>query len=914
MGGFGRHLGWAILLALLGILPAQASAAEAVPMPIETSRRVWIRVRTEQTTPASVPINIAITVFEAAHETLARFAIGRDGRQIPFKTGFHDWTTWEEIPAADQFAAGQATPWVEITDILHHKKPLAAAASPKTLVVAFHSPSLPMAPLGRGRDAGNLQAVTATIDWASRPDEQAIVKSIRYESENSLIALYIPQTGPYLSACAPRIRTLYDSAGDRIAALRLRGVRQAPVPKRLILSARVMNGYFYPLYDRKTALRELEATRLMGFNTIQWKVPQPGINDGSVPGIRRSFWEWGGPEWISASPWDPGFHAQAVAKLTSASEEWRKTTGFKTGDKVLIKLDDETKLLKVETVLKEKAGVQAFHQYLRQQGITPQQVGADSYDGINPIDREQVTDAKASLLFYYTVWFRQEAQAQWWKRFTEATREVFGPGAMICSETFHGGFEGVPDWFLWSRLGVMDVAADEYAMRLWNPTHNALFKLAMYRSAAKFGKTAPGVLWAPGRGVESGGSVAGPELEGITALMQGMRHLYWYNYGPYSFGWEGTNDDVVAADLPAVGARVLQLATRVEDYLLDGQSPLHEAQVAVLLTRGTDLWDGSVEIPTDWMLKHGPRQGVHIEREMLCAALTWNQIPFDIVPEEELPARLKDYRVLYVVDTHVAGEAQRRIQEWVRSGGVLFSTADAATRDEANQPMNLVESLAGRSAAIEPDRSRPLGAYTDVAGLDQVPVFGQATWLGHSGFAFEMAARKEKLEIPGAKMLARYEDKSAAAVVFDCERGKVVRIGTALGTAWARTAKPAMSRPICDDQRVFDPKLAEVYLYPLSLVSNLPRRLSVSRSGVAANFFEGTNGAVLLLADYESPSPKKVEIHASFKFDYGTCLTEAGQAVELARQGEITVLKDVPLETTQVLFLRRGSRRFHGSD
>lgn len=290
---------------------------------------------------------------------------------------------------------------------------------------------------------------------------------------------------------------------------------------------------------------------------------------------------------------------------------------------------------------------------------------------------------------------------------------------------------------------------------------------------------------------------------------------------------------------------------------------------------------------------------------MLNAALAWNQIPADWLPEEEVASRLNGYRLLYIVDPNVSREAQQAIGDWVRQGGILFTLAEAATRDEANQPLSLVESLAGDGASVRLDKSKPLNAYEETQGLYDVPVFGQVRWTaGTKPFTFEVAARKELLAIPGATALALYEDDSPAAVAFDCGKGKVIRIGTSLGTALARTAKPAFTRPVMDDQRIFDWNVEGIYLYPFTVRPGLSRRLRVSKPGVAANFFEKPDGAVLLMADYESSAAKRVNVDAEFSFPYSACQTATGESLPVERQAGRTMVRNVPLATSQVLLLR----------
>jgi len=208
----------------------------------------------------------------------------------------------------------------------------------------------------------------------------------------------------------------------------------------------------------------------------------------------------------------------------------------------------------------------------------------------------------------------------------------------------------------------------------------------------------------------------------------------------------------------------------------------------------------------------------------------------------------------------VSREAREAIAAWVEQGGVLFSTAGAGVRDEANQSVDLLGAVTGAALSVEETNPRVPAEFAEWdltwAGLRGVEQLDTATWL-HGKFALPVMARRERLTVSRGTPLARYADGSVAAIRIPVGRGQVIRIGTSLAAALAKTADP----PWRDGtfQRTWDERLAGIYLVPIPL-ANISRPLQLSRPGVDATFFETATAACVLLADYASPANQPVDV------------------------------------------------------
>jgi hypothetical protein len=369
-----------------------------------------------------------------------------------------------------------------------------------------------------------------------------------------------------------------------------------------------------------------------------------------------------------------------------------------------------------------------------------------------------------------------------------------------------------------------------------------------------------------------------------------MRAFWLYGIAPRYGHWSWFNDDVLNMENSVAVVHTMQTAAKAEKWLLSGKTP--QAEVAVLFDHANDCWSGGTEV--------SPGKGQLTERRMLQLFLATNQVPSDILTEDDLDSHLKDYKVLYITDINISRNAAKAVGGWVKNGGILFTTAGAATRDEANQPQNLVLSLAGKGAEIRMSSPQDLPEYTEYSGIYKLPILDDVRWDDSGSPEFAAVTRKEEISIPGASTLALYKKSgSPAAVVFNCGAGKVVRIGTSPGTSWARTANPSFApsdREKGAFNRTYAPGMEKVYEYPLD-IAGVKRPLRISVPWVHAQVFELPESALIVMADYASFGERKVDIEVSTVRRYTVCRTLDGVPV-----GRVTQLPDGRLKICDVLF------------
>ncbi|MGE0609592.1 MAG: hypothetical protein AB7O62_21050 [Pirellulales bacterium] len=171
-----------------------------------------------------------------------------------------------------------------------------------------------------------------------------------------------------------------------------------------------------------------------------------------------------------------------------------------------------------------------------------------------------------------------------------------------------------------------------------------------------------------------------PKGRVLANLSQGCRLMVFYLYGPiHNIGPVWGED---AATMQDIG-QSLRLAGRTEDDLLASTNRPADAALLVANTSEINARHFSYDFGRD-------RLGV-------ATALSDAQIPWEIVGEEEIIQgdALKNYRVLYVCDPHVASQTQAKIKQWVADGGTLWATYAALSGQEYGETSGTFDEVFG---------------------------------------------------------------------------------------------------------------------------------------------------------------------------------------------------------------------------
>jgi hypothetical protein len=171
-------------------------------------------------------------------------------------------------------------------------------------------------------------------------------------------------------------------------------------------------------------------------------------------------------------------------------------------------------------------------------------------------------------------------------------------------------------------------------------------------------------------------------------------------------------------------AEMMRATRTVEDDLL--ATKLRPAQTAILVANSSEINQAYYNAcAAETGLRSRAFGGRPLFRRAgLYSALLDAGIPTEIVSETSIleDKALDHYKVLYVADTHVSRATQAAIKEWVRRGGVLWADYTALARDEYDENSPLFDEVFGLSerGALPPASNTEVhdDEVTAVAGGD----------------------------------------------------------------------------------------------------------------------------------------------------------------------------------------------------
>ena len=266
--------------------------------------------------------------------------------------------------------------------------------------------------------------------------------------------------------------------------------------------------------------------------------------------------------------------------------------------------------------------------------------------------------------------------------------------------------------------------------------------------------------------------------------------------------------------------------------------------------------------------------------------------------------------------------------------GVLYLGPQAATRDEGNGPRDLLAALTGvpepaRVVDYEPEgtfaqqgmfgETWRMAANYNQRNVDQLRVLDTVTaGTGGQAFRFPALGWKEALALPGSTVLARYADGSAAIAMLRIGKGRVIKAGTCLGAAYARTAQPSLglaewySPPPAPGatphkqtwQRLFDARLQDLLLAPVTQAGVQPAVAFSVRGVNAGTFEEPGKGALLVLGRYTAADTSHLTARVTWQRPYRHATAfSSGKAVPVALSGN-TASVTVQLDTVEFVEFR----------
>ena len=604
--------------------------------------------------------------------------------------------------------------------------------------------------------------------------------------------------------------------------------------------------------------RQAETIALLGFNTVNaywWG----GISPETINTVLDSH---GLQRRTSAVYNPPSYFAYDEEKMNPpALVEWAKkfpegvakTNAGSLTDVVTHYLADEPGWYyptMLNEVRKNPKWLEVFHNYLREKGLQPSDLGQDSWAGVLPTGASQGAKPGASLgtrrLFYWTMRFYPESAARGHRQATDALRKVYGhpidtpvnwnnwlsnwygpsPNQKIANNPIADpdSAYGSMDWFengrqssntLWSEDWFGDQSSQTWSL------YSDLLRSAAMQGDSRFGGYVIGL--------STGGFPSGAKYKILSLLGHGGKSLDMFTFGPELLFPGNCWSEGLYKYGPIADA--MRLVGRSERLLYPGQP--ERGKVAILIPSASRLWEQQQR----GSLYQSEVNGLHF-------ALIHAGYSVDFVDDIDLSGETwskRGYTTLYVTAPNIAAAAQSKIAAWVRSGGTLVATPGAGVADEYNTRVTTLDTVLGVEGRREvregePQRAPGQGPSDHLVAKDQRFVTA----------AMELQGPVAALKTTTAAPLANLKSGGAAITGNPFGKGRGIAYGFFPG--WHYSHSPTWS----DGSKLplnWSEPIRKLVVAPVRIAAT-PRSVAVSKEGVEAVRLQSDKGIAITLLNW----------------------------------------------------------------
>jgi len=374
-------------------------------------------------------------------------------------------------------------------------------------------------------------------------------------------------------------------------------------------------------------------------------------------------------------------------------------------------------------------------------------------------------------------------------------------------------------------------------------------------------------------------------LKAFSAMGQGAKSFFFWTFGPTYIGTENYWSDL-RSEYDGI-AKLGRAVEEIEPVLYPAQ-PVRDP-VAILYSVSHDIW-------------HSDSPAAFTEKRLLWHALRHLHIQPDFLREEDISAgHLKNYKVLYVTDWCISRAASAEIDRWIKSGGVVYLSAGAATRDEFYVPYvppfaaDLWPDNAAKELKVE---SHQYNERVDLPGIRPMTSVNIEANAGEPSFTLPVLGCRLPLRSgSNDRIIARFADHSPAGRVFKSGSGTVIGLGFLPMLAYGQAAgfKPTTleEKWPASPRKLIQAALDAAHVTPIA---------QCDHPVVETSLLSGSKGSVLLLANYTYQPITNLTI--DLRLDHVNSVSSAaGVAVQFEKTKDGIRLR-IPLEWTDALLIQ----------
>ncbi len=738
----------------------------------------------------------------------AHYAIGRDGIR-------------EELaPPADQMLkSGDVTPWCNLTPTVYQDSGAAlnlsvrhsyhekAARFKARLEFGRRRLGLGGDPLNTGKAAGK----------ESQPIDIEVIKTFDVEATpNGLVIIAPPDLeSPQNIARLKRDRDFAEELGKLADAFDWPKHGRKPVKIPFLVSASI-SGYELPV-DAAVTQREQQTLDYFGFN-------------GAYDRIIHGAWHMKGDSYCRPD-------LDVMRERVKHDVALFQKSGRRIEDIAACMLMDEPTGQAASFAAKDEAYRERFREWLKVKSLTPEDLLVASWDDVRPVAESERDQFPA--LHYFTQLFRTRAIGDFMATQRRVIEEAYGrafPTLVNFSDgaVYHANFcgQGIDYFELLDADDQNAIWGEDWANNS-STFQCAAFNVALMQAAArKRGQTIGHYLIA-----HAGRTPWDIKTKAVSETARGVRLWMNFSYGPNWSSHEGgpawrSHLWHHRPELWTANAEITREIGAVEDWLVTARTA--PAEVAILYSSSSDIWT----MQSNVAFGH--------DRMHTWLALTHAQTPVDIVSEREIE-RLDQYKVCYLSGPNLTRAAARKLRSWVESGGSLFLTAGAASRDEFNRPLDALTSLlpVERGELTTPEPYNNSGKFlsylnpldTVTWGDEQLEVLSVKQSLKAVDRSAIKRPDRRAISDKEVEVIATFKDGQPAAISGRIGKGSVIVCGFLPALSYIKPALIAR-RPLeqkADTERLATEKLAEARVASANADQPLATNATVSAPGIASS-------------------------------------------------------------------------------
>ncbi|MDB5388499.1 MAG: hypothetical protein JWM11_4145 [Planctomycetaceae bacterium] len=498
-----------------------------------------------------------------------------------------------------------------------------------------------------------------------------------------------------------------------------------------------------------------------------------------------------------------------------------------------------------------------FRDYLKSKGLTPQSVGAASWDQVFPGSLSTAQALPQRKLFYWTTRFYAESLSLAFAAATQSLQRqvnpklltttnlnnwpgrfyIPSPGVKLANNSDAGpdAGMGMPDWFdLGRKRAISCIWTEDWFSdgdaQLWS-MYGDLLRCAAREGGIEYGGYPVGQ--------STGAMPDGAKLKIAALVGHGAKAIDPYIFGPnLAFGDGWSEKEVTYRNLGSA----IRMIGKADRLLAPGRP--RDGSVAIVFPQASQVWDADSKVNCYQQELYG-----------LHAALIHENYAVDFVDDMALEAgdlKRRKYSTIYVTAPNLSLAAQRALREWSEAGGTLVLSPGACAADEYNEAASELRSLIG---ATQPTVARVAPPhYSQAFRVERVPVeIRQSDNTKQDAFAISQVV---PLKATSAKSVATFADGTVAMTEATLSKGRIVALGfwpgvsywlspdrtdpTRLPTQWAASVRQLISRP--------------------ALQANAWRHVLVSEPGVEACLLESKAGLAITVLNWTGKPIPQLQI------------------------------------------------------